>query len=306
MDESKMSERGPETVETLAAEEKAGEIPPENANLTNAAYEAMAFSFAVEGNPAKPENSAEEITDANGEKTVANFAEPNSVETPSEAQTSQSAKTHKIQVRLADVQKTGGNGKKKRKNFLVTYAVSMLAIALGLLFLSYLSQNRAQRDQISDLEADYSNYSVSAMQSIEGLKQENQDLKAEIEGLTEWYEAKFDSMMDTLLEREAEYKYLERDMAQLGAELSALTEERFLMQVMEEVVALVRTGERDNLGQATMGAVTNHFKIAKLSIVEKDFYQNEYLSALETLRRRGWITLEKDENGVITNLALTD
>lgn len=57
---------------------------------------------------------------------------------------------------------------KKKKNFLIVYVISLLAIALLLLLFSFLQSRRAS-EQISDLQEEHNVFSTSALQSINSL-----------------------------------------------------------------------------------------------------------------------------------------
>lgn len=79
---------------------------------------------------------------------------------------------------------------KKKKNFLIVYVISLLAIALLLLLFSFLQSRRAS-EQISDLQEEHNVFSTSALQSINNLNDrlgeleaQNQELIAEHAELT--------------------------------------------------------------------------------------------------------------------------
>ena len=78
----------------------------------------------------------------------------------------------------------------KKKNFLIVYVISLLAIALLLLLFSFLQSRRAS-EQISDLQEEHNVFSTSALQSINNLNDrlgeleaQNQELIAEHAELT--------------------------------------------------------------------------------------------------------------------------
>ena len=101
------------------------------------------------------------------------------------------------------------------RSFLFLYAIALFAVAAALIFLSYLSSAQHNRQEEYDaIQAKQADFSVSAMQNIEGLQKENQrllqeadELKVAIEVLREqiadWEEqaAVFDEGRQTL-ERE--------------------------------------------------------------------------------------------------------
>lgn len=78
----------------------------------------------------------------------------------------------------------------KKKNFLIVYVISLLAIALLLLLFSFLQSRRAS-EQISDLQEEHNVFSTSALQSINNLndrlgelESQNKELIAEHAELT--------------------------------------------------------------------------------------------------------------------------
>lgn len=201
-----------------------------------------------------------------------------------------------------------GNNRRKR-SFLVIYAASLLAIALVLILLSYLQQQRAN-EQIDDLREQHDSFSVSALQSIddlraaivalesengrletkiasletarEGLASLNESLSEEVEGL--------ESQLASLERRKSE---LERYFAADGSDYASL---------MWRVTAL--TGERA-YDEAAALAAEHHAAFAELfgGSAEDSLY-GEYLEALDTLDSRGAVELLLDENDVITGVSL--
>ena len=67
-------------------------------------------------------------------------------------------------------------GTAKNKNFLVKYIAIMLATALALIVFSYLDQQRKNANEITRLNDQHTKFSVSAMENIESMKNENKEL----------------------------------------------------------------------------------------------------------------------------------
>lgn len=78
---------------------------------------------------------------------------------------------------MSDTPNTPENPKKK-KNFLLVYVISLLAIALLLLLFSFLQSRRAS-EQISDLQAEHNVFSTSALQSINNLNDRLGELESQ-------------------------------------------------------------------------------------------------------------------------------
>lgn len=66
----------------------------------------------------------------------------------------------------------------KKKNFLIVYVISLLAIALLLLLFSFLQSRRAS-EQISDLQEEHNVFSTSALQSINSLNDRLGELESQ-------------------------------------------------------------------------------------------------------------------------------
>ncbi len=66
--------------------------------------------------------------------------------------------------------------------FVIKYGLILLGVAFFLVFLSYLSHiQQGNQQQLAELQKNQTIFSVSAMQSIESLQQENADLKDDLE-----------------------------------------------------------------------------------------------------------------------------
>lgn len=74
------------------------------------------------------------------------------------------------------------NDTPKKKNFLLIYVISLLAIALLLLLFSFLQSRRAS-EQISDLQAEHNIFSTSALQSINNLNDRLGELESQNDAL---------------------------------------------------------------------------------------------------------------------------
>lgn len=72
---------------------------------------------------------------------------------------------------------------REKKNFLIIYVVSLLAIALALVLMSYLNEIRMRRTEVAGLRAEKEQTAISAMQSIQNLEEENQMLKEQLEAI---------------------------------------------------------------------------------------------------------------------------
>lgn len=77
----------------------------------------------------------------------------------------------------------GNTPEKKDLSFLVKYAMTLLAVSFIIVLLSYLNEIRVSRSAIADLKQEKERFSLSAMQDIRDLEQQNMELTEKIEDL---------------------------------------------------------------------------------------------------------------------------
>jgi len=73
---------------------------------------------------------------------------------------------------------------KGKKSFLIIYALTLLAVAFVLVLFSYFNEIRANQTEIADLKKEKETFSISAMQNIQNLQDENVSLSEQVENLT--------------------------------------------------------------------------------------------------------------------------
>jgi len=108
---------------------------------------------------------------------------------------------------------------KGKKNFLVTYALTLLAVAFVLVLFSYFNEIRANQAEIADLKEEKEQFSISAMQDIQSLQNENKVLSE----LTETLKGENNELKNRIAALEKQVKELDALYAE-AKESQRLTE----------------------------------------------------------------------------------
>lgn len=138
---------------------------------------------------------------------------------------------------------------KKKRSFLAIYAVSLLTIALVLIALSYLQQQRAN-EQIDDLREQHDSFTVSTLASMEDLR----SALVELESRNEELENEVDALEEANASLREDKAALGIEKVELAQQITALTTESGALaklngEYVELFEALEQTGavviERD-------------------------------------------------------------
>lgn len=147
---------------------------------------------------------------------------------------------------------------KKKRGFLAIYAVSLMTIALVLIALSYFQQQRAN-EQIDDLREQHDSFSISALASIEDLR----EALLELENRNEELENEVDTLEEQNSELRADKAAQSLDIVELERELSSLgTESGSLKKTVDEYIAIFEAIEETGAVVITRDADGNFVSVA--------------------------------------------
>lgn len=134
---------------------------------------------------------------------------------------------------------TGNN--RRKPSFLIIYAAGLLTIALVLVILSYFQQKRAN-EQLGNLQEQHDSFSVSALQSIDEMRETLVELEARNKALeTELSDAKNENIA-----LNSEKQKLETEINSLKTEISDLEKKnKALEDELNELKTSPETDEND-------------------------------------------------------------
>lgn len=118
---------------------------------------------------------------------------------------------------------------KGKKNFLVTYAMTLLAVAFVLVLLSYFNEIRANQAEIADLKEEKEQFSLSAMQDIQSLEDENKGLSE----LTETLRSENDELKKRIATLEEQVKKLDALYTEAKESLRLSASEQELLEARQ-------------------------------------------------------------------------
>lgn len=204
-----------------------------------------------------------------------------------------------------------GNGQ-GRKNFLFVYAMTLMSIAFILVLLSYFSTIRANRSQIESLRQANEEYTISAMKNIQSLQDENKDLKAISEDLTQQIKLQAEKIDElekayarTIQENETlkEQNRLAADelnklksIVEVSAAANHINELYTNREYSEAAYEIYRLeGSNENLVREVLSQEENHGMFD--SLIER------YYKTRAQLEKKGYMDPEKIKNWYDENLA---
>lgn len=174
--------------------------------------------------------------------------------------------------------------KQNKRSFLFTYIFALLFIALLLVFLSYLSQMRAAKAEFAEKEREHNLFSVSALDSIDKLSAERDELRETVSKVR----SEKEKVEETLAETSSKLETTEKELGELKEEYASLINENNdlgsslkALSIATEITELVRLEDYDG---AMMLADT--FEGSALeALVETDYPTQfeAYAAALEQL-----------------------
>jgi septal ring factor EnvC (AmiA/AmiB activator) len=138
------------------------------------------------------------------------------------------------------------NKPKVKRNLLIIYGFTLLAVAFALVLLSYLNEIRANRAEIANLKQEKEQYSISAMQDIQNLKDDNKALQDQVNSLS----AETDSQKGRILELEqtnsdqsAQIETMTKNSEQTAGELDRMKSQQAAVEAMMRISELFAGGK---------------------------------------------------------------
>ncbi len=205
--------------------------------------------------------------------------------------------------------------KDNKKNFLVIYGITLLSVAFVLVLLSYLSSLRGSRQEIANLKEESERTTVSALQSIEKLDEENKALKIEIERL-ERLDIENNEEIEELTELnenlEAEKDLLITEKQAQTVLVDKLTEQYQVLTEMMEIKRLYSAREYSHaaykvslIDKAYKDKLSSMFEKSETEEAVLDVIENYWLT-YESLSGRGYLTQERLNKWIADNSDLVN
>ena len=149
-------------------------------------------------------------------------------------------------------QDKGGSGKslKRREKSVLIYTALLFIVALGLVLLSYMVQQRRAEDQISDLTEQHSQFSIQALENIEELQNTNLELQSQLEEAQDQLEELSEESSQQIGELEAEIEELRQQYQELTEDYQALdlyVKLQSSVEAGDTAAALEQAGALENL-----------------------------------------------------------
>ena len=145
--------------------------------------------------------------------------------------------------------------KRNKPSFLATYIFALLFIALLLVFLSYLSQMRATKAEFAEKEEQHNLFSVNALNSIDKLTAERDELKetaARVRSERDEAKTSLEETQNELKETSAQLESVQKELTELKEEYAGLINENNdlggslkALSIATEITELVRLEDYD-------------------------------------------------------------